>query len=277
MSKITVFFIKTLWNGFSSRCENSPHVASFIRLLYWFVMRRGRAAQLPPWPADPVTNDKCNDFALAGYRLAIAPFKRCRAAQQQLHEQLELRVRPPLANSCGKECENTLSKDSFFPLSLVKPGKVEYSSSSSNIVSLLTSLLRSKWRKELHWERKFSWGRKKQQKTKMETAPFSSGFKDYRMTTWRFLRYSNAVLWTLQWRKNTAFTASDCRRAHIYPVFLFKCFIWCMSRWVWGERRPESSWLPTHEARRAGFSASLESPGSMSLSWRLLCPKTQNV
>lgn len=67
-----------------------------------------------PWPADAVTNDKCNDFCeLARYRLAIAPFKRCRAVE----EQLESSVCPPLANPTATEriANTPLVQIFFFP------------------------------------------------------------------------------------------------------------------------------------------------------------------
>lgn len=76
-----------------------------------FKNTRKRDAAASPRPADVGTNDKCNDFCeLACYRLAIAPFKRCRAEEQP--------VRPPLANPTAAEriANTPLVKIWLFPV-----------------------------------------------------------------------------------------------------------------------------------------------------------------
>lgn len=75
-------------------------------------------------------------------------------------------------------------------------------------------------------------------KTKMETVPFSQSFKDDRMTTWRFLRYSMQFSEHFNGKK-VLLRMSNYRDLHITFV-IFRCFISfisCMSRGGNADRR----------------------------------------
>lgn len=130
---------------------------------------------------------------LARYRLAIAPFKRCRAAERQL----ERSVCPPLANSWGEDCECVFSKDFlFFSLSSVK---TSFHCGSGILPSSEMPILPVRRRvvfraKEICWERKFS-------KNKDGDSSFLPGLQRRQNDNMAIPEIQYAVLRTLEWQR----------------------------------------------------------------------------
>lgn len=219
-----------------------------------FLWNKGERSSSFPWPADAVTNDKCNDFCeLACYRLAIAPFKRCRA-----EEQLEKSVCPPLDNQTATEriANTPLLKIFFF-----RKTSFHWGSGIFFVVERTTDIASL-----LQGTASFSGRRKYIEngnlvKTKMETVPFSQSFKDDRMTTWRFLRYS------MQFSEhfNDKQWYSDRVIIVIYRWFklIFVAKLVLFYAWVEGKRRLSSFWLPTHQAVCTGSRVSFKQAGSV--------------
>lgn len=212
----------------------------------WFLWNEEEQSSSCPRPADAVTNDKCNDFCeLACYRLAIAPFKRCRAVE----EQLQSCVCPPLANPTATEriANTPLVKSFFF---FFRKTSFHWGSGIFFVVERTTDIVtghyivfRSKWRRKYIENGNLV-------KTKMETVPFSQSFKDDRMTTWRFLRHSmqfsehfNGEKWCLERVIIVTYTL---------PELFFDVKLVLFRAWVERKCPPSSFWLPTHQARCTG-------------------------
>lgn len=83
----------------------------------------------------------------------------------------------------------------------------------------------------------------------METVPFSQSFKDDRMTTWRFLRYS--MQFSEQLNGRCALREYLLTLITHFSVIFDVYFVLCCA-WVDRKRRPSSFWQPTHQARCTG-------------------------